>query len=392
MGTIAAASIEAGCTRLKHDEQDKPSPADENVSHHEELLPQNLDFLNTAPHPKVYKVPATLQGRKLHGLFTGYTGIDGVVPPEVSTDYRERLAHLVRVKLERAKEDSGDGMYPQPMLRTFKKLFEEYDPEKAKLSSLETYRASIETSLSEVRAHMDLGKMAEIRAFKHFGEEHVALLKKLEAMISATGLLAYSVTELMPTQGADAPVGIELYDFLLRTAGLDFLERIPAEGDDKISLGQFQFTEFALYGVAGHERGASLVQKHILPKQFHIPGSVAQLRGADHQKAAHLFAIHNIAHAISKLSVKQVEALCADMKWIDAEDLVAFTAAAHNLPAPSYHAFEAYAGEYLVAKKHGKDLDYDLIDYIRNRSPQLAGPYAKKTGDNYQVLLKRFER
>lgn len=390
-GSAAAAAVATGEHFLHQTGLDGNAPHND-VPHppekKPESIPTNLDFLNVIEDPRPY-VTGDLQGAKFGNLLTMYTGVSQHVPGFALVDFKERLGNLWKQKLLRAK-GKGDA-FPPEMLKVAKTLFDSYDIDKSPKSTMQSYRAEIDTSIREVRKSIELDNLRKTRAFADLTDDHLRLLKMLDQKVTATSLLAYSVTELMPTEGSDAPIGIEIYEFLLRNAGSAFVDRIPALGDNFISFGPYQFTSHALKEAGDVAEGASYMHRHLSKDKNNrqIPATVTQLRGNGHHKAAYLFGLYNLALGVRGLSDAQAKSLAMDSKWVTDRDVVAFISAAHNLPSVSYRSFQAYVDAYTKNKKAGKKMEDTLINFIQTRS-NVAGPYASKTATNYELLKKRF--
>lgn len=135
----------------------------------------------------------------------------------------------------------------------------------------------------------------------------------------------------MPSR--DGQLNKLILDFLLKNAGREYIESIPAMYDPKTSFGPYQFTEYALYEVPRRgKRGASIINQAVKESEK-IPGSVALLRGEQHYKAAFLFMIENIANLVNKR--------CAALNSVwraNKDDLIMFVATSHHMPSPALNA------------------------------------------------------
>ncbi len=214
--------------------------------------------------------------------------------------------------------------------------------------------------------------------------------------IDARGMLAaYSMTELLPKWNGE--VNAEIYDFLLRTAGKEFMANIPSMGDPATSFGPLQFTAFALadytntHGV--HERHGASVAGQLLPKDMQLPKSLDQLHGfVDHFKAGYLFALNNLATYVHRINdQRELDKLIK----IDKGTLLAFLSASHNNPNLARKALNNYL---LVS---GNDADTFvkcaiLVDEDRKKELEKKGKrivdqvkisdYAQKTIANFKGL------
>ena len=196
------------------------------------------------------------------------------------------------------------------------------------------------------------------------------VLKKVCSAVNAQDLLAYSLTELMPS--ADGKLNVNVLEFLLKNAGREYIESIPAIYDAKTSFGPYQFTEFALFDHKGQKRGSS-IPNQALPGKDRIPGSVSKLRGKDHYKAGYLFMVDNMANFVHKIGWSELGILENQFKE-NKDDVIAFLATAHHGPGWA----NKYATNWLKdkAKKHYQD--YCTSDAYKQ--------YANKTKANLKAI------
>jgi len=369
-----------------------------------------LAFLNVPYQPRPYtlgrvaertirrKVGKEYQMRPIafKGLLSDYTGIKGEVPKVASIDFRFQLARMWRNKLETMKK--ADGTYPQYALDAAGRLFEEFDGGKSS-TTLENYRRSIDATIRGMRLAVDLKKITSLRAFQAFEPVQVELLQKLEKSIDKDSLLAYAVTELMPTKGKDAPIGLDIFDELLRNAGRNYIGLIPAQYDKLLSFGDYQFTEYALSertitNEKGHKEerlgGASLINKIASSRQ--IPVSVVGLHGDVHHRAAYLFAIYNLAVLVRRLRENRSKQLLELLPSLPKSLITEYIATAHHKPADAMNAFETYLYEcngYAALKPETQRLR-QKPEYEKHSRAQGVGHYTAKTKDNITAIRARF--
>lgn len=262
-----------------------------------------------------------LEGRVLADLYTAYTGISGKVPAKVSIDFHRQLKSM----WVRKEKRSGQNSVVKKTSELLQKSYVEQAPTRM---NLKEYLNWVDGILSEVKRSMNWELLGQI---KGLSTQERKLVKEIAKSIDGRDLIAYGLTELMPSR--DGKLNYLVLDFLLKNAGLEYVDRIPAMYDPKTSFGLFQFTEYALYDVPGKpKRGASIINQ-ALPEEQKIPGSVSKLRGAQHYKAAFLFMIENIAN----LANRRYNSL--NSTWQNNKnDLVMFTATAHHMPVPALGA------------------------------------------------------
>ncbi len=166
--------------------------------------------------------------------------------------------------------------------------------------------------------------------------------------IDWTSIVAYAMTELCENK-KDWETNKQLFDFLLRNAGANYLSNVPAVYDGKTSYWFYQFTEYALYDRNWEKRWASVVNK-VLPKEKKISWSVIDLRTwEDQTKAAYMFALYNINTAIKKLSDNQAKDLLSykrTHKESFKDNMIQLTAMCHHMPAAWISLKKWYEDKY----------------------------------------------
>lgn len=197
----------------------------------------------------------------------------------------------------------------------------------------------------------------------------VALVKSIASSFNGKDMAAYAMAELMPS--ADGRLNVTVMDFLLRNAGREYVEGIPAMHDGKTSFGPYQFTENAVYDTPKGCRGASKINQ-ALPLSQRIPGSVIFLRGDDHHRAAYLFAIYNLCTLVRNLNATEKKTL--QLKWsANKDDLFLYCATAHHNPSRAFVA----ARKWLDNKAK--------FPYEKSCSLRISG-YAVKTRNNLAAM------
>lgn len=322
---------------------------------------------------KTVEVPKLLIGRKINDLFTLYTGVRGSMPEKINANFPTvQLPKLWEVKSKRFKETEA-------VRETKENLIKTYSQNKSEKMGWKDYRVRAQTSINSIRDALDWSAVG-----KEFGikEDGLPLLRALEGQIAGSHLLAYCLTELMPS--TDGAFNREILEFLLRQGGRDYVERIPAIHDPKVSFGPYQFTEYALkdFGDGTKKSGSSILNEHIQEKEktflekilgqiaetmedilpdwegisavnklikvenLRIPGSVAKLHGDDHHKAAYLFAIHNLAMLVRALNPADRATILGRADELKAP-IAEYIATAHNLPSVALIAFKDYLTAFL---------------------------------------------
>ncbi len=195
-------------------------------------------------------------------------------------------------------------------------------------SSLELMTENIKTTIKNINENFDRERFWKEKL--KWNEEKIKLFKKICNNIDENCLLAYGMTELMPSP--DWNLNKEILDFLLKNWWENFVMNLPAVADDYTSFWLYQFTSFAVYDASGRQEWASVMNLY-LPKELKIPWSVTKLQWQDHHKAAYLFAMYNLYTLIFKAEWDMIKALELLTNQKDNNDLAQLIAIMHNLPA-----------------------------------------------------------
>ena len=190
-------------------------------------------------------------------------------------------------------------------------------------------------------------------------------------------IVAYAMTELCEDK-IDWEKNKQLFDLLLKNAGVNFLSKIPAIYDWKTSYWLYQFTEYALYDCNWQKRWASVVNK-LLSSDKKIAGSVIDLMSwQDQTKAAYMFALFNLNAAVKQLTDKQAKDLLSyhnSNKEKCRDNMTQLIAMCHHRPA------DAQALKKWHEDRHKNDI------YVYG-SPTHGAPYWKASKGNYEALRK----
>jgi|GEM_PF-1004405 hypothetical protein len=348
------------------------------------------DFFDAAANPHEYSM-GSLEGHKLGDPLSVFVGVEGEVSAKEKIDFRHQLGLLWKRKFDR-KDKTGRTLLDNSSPATLdgvSDLLNSYDPQNAVKCTITDHRTMIGKAITEARSSIDLNSITDIYQFSDYEESQTALLKALEKKISPTMLLAYSLTEIMPTTGAQCEIGVQALNFLLQKAGSDFVDRIPALYDTMLSLGPYQFTSNALFEVGHTRQGASVING--LAKSPQIPGSVIKLRGLQHHKAAYCFAVYNLAYAIDEMDADHCEKLLKPplSDALDAKLVTEYVASAHHLPANARKSLISFTDQIIRAHDHpDKKIRHD--PYIGHADAQGLSDYVNKTSGNLRALKKQY--
>lgn len=277
---------------------------------------------------KVYST-GDLEGRVFADLYSEYTGIKGAVPGEVTINFEEELDEMWKAKLNSFPNKVAEQFYEEEV--------KSYDVLKSEKVSLEDYTFEAQEAINEINKNLDWDKLKKL---KDLSKNEAVLLKKVISQINGKDLISYALTEIMPSK--EGELNKDVLDFLLKNAGKEYVEMIPAMHDAMTSFGPYQFTSGAVYDVLGTKEGASIINQ-ALPEEKRIPGSVSLLEGIDHHKAAYLFAINNYANLINKLNSNQKK-IFEKVGISQKADLVSYMATAHHLPKYAIDSYKRYLG------------------------------------------------
>lgn len=300
-----------------------------------------------------------LEGYSLNGLYSHYTGISGKVPKQVDVDFNKQLKGL----WERKIKTSNNSVVKE----TFEKRVKKYFSGKPTTMTLDNYVGEADISIKEINNNIDWNKVGKL---KGLSKSRLDLVKAISSSLNGRDLISYALTEIMPGK-SHGKLNKGVFDFLLRNAGREYIELMPALYDKMTSFGPYQFTSYAVFDANGKRDGASIINL-ALPNPNKIPGSVMYLTGNDHHKAAYLFAINNIASLVKQLNRSQEGTLYK--KWHkNKDDIIKYIATAHHLPSVARKAAKRWLDN---------DVEYDFVvscsNAIRN--------YAEKTDSNWHSM------
>lgn len=304
---------------------------------------------------------SSLPAKKLSDLYAKFLGIpNGPVPREASIDFEKNLAHLWAGKIER--KDSSDSTQAN-----VDQVLAYYRANKNKMPLKEFVRLA-DKEVSLVKANIDWAKLCRI---ERLNGERCQILLAISKGIVGKDIIAYGMTEIFPA--ADGALNVAFLDLLLRQAGAEYVDSLPAIHDGYLSFGFYQFTSFAVYDANDEKRGASIVNQAVRGSA-RIPGSVISLRNGDHHRAAYMFAVHNIATLLRLANAKEVKNL-GKLHAKHQDEIVQFIAISHHLPGPAIKGARHWMGSGMKT-----ELQVSLRNPLRE--------YAHKTQGNLAYLYK----
>ncbi|MEA4910974.1 hypothetical protein SDC9_08011 [bioreactor metagenome] len=329
-------------------------------------------FQNYEDKRKTVVFSEEMVGRKVGELFKDYLNIESdTIPQTADVDYFTGILNLWHKKVNRENTSEATKDNAGKVLQTY---YENKD-----LSNLKNFQKDISRSIKTVNENLDREKMGE--HFK-FNEKENQVLKDMSELISSENLLAYGMTELMPSI-EDGKFNKEVLSFLLENAGKNYILSIPALHDKYLSFGLYQFTSFAVKSDTDGKDGASVIND-FLKKEHQIPGSVSKLKEDDHHKAAYLFSIYNLARVLRQGDLNSFEKFLNQKSEKEKKEIISiYIATAHHLPAPSRTAFI----NWLKVQNSGVKGYIDIL----NKNNEALKQYAIKTSNNLSALDKSYQ-
>lgn len=302
---------------------------------------------------------SSLRGRKVADLYAKFLGIsDGLVPESAAIDFQKNLAHLWAGKIERIDSSSSTQ-------ENVSKILLYYQTNKNRMSIKEF----VALAGSEIVATKKSISWPRLCFLERLTLDRCSILQAISKNIVGKDLVAYGMTEIFPA--ADGRLNVAFLDILLRQAGAEYVDSLPAIHDGYLSFGLYQFTSFAVYDTGTERRGASIPNQAVTGKA-RIPGSMVALRNGDHHRAAYLFAIHNVATLLRLASDKEVKIL-RKFHGKHQDEMVQFIAIAHHLPGPAIKGARRW-------------ITHGMRKNLRVSLGKVLGQYATKTEENLLAL------
>lgn len=178
---------------------------------------------------------------------------------------------------------------------------------------------------------------------------------------------------------------MRLMDFYLRVGGKEFVQSFPAIYDGWTSHGPYQFTSNALFDKGNHQEGASRMNACVMIDHC-IPGSMIDMEFEDHSRAAFLFAIHNMALLVRKLSGPEVATLSQHISEGRVQNVfIQFIAMAHNSPGNAIKGCQSRISGKTRGHKRN-NCNGNMHSSVANHS---VSNYGKKTSVNLAPLQKK---
>lgn len=284
-----------------------------------------------------------LAGHSVNSFTTrAISGLEGIVKDSTyNTDYQKQLAKLWNIK-----ELNNPGLAPQ-VTKLGEHLQSSYNQQTATKLSLEAYIQEAQRTIDNTEINWNRVQQTKLPN----APEKLSTLQDLSKRLTATDLLAYSMTELFGSTNGQKNQAV--YDHVLQTAGRDFIERVPAF-DRWESYGPYQFTPPALQEINRVQQTSFDIQT---------------LKENQHHEAAYRLAVTNLADFLRVASNQEIDVLISQSD----EELTKFVAAMHYKPRDA------------IRTKKG-DLHTPFEQALRNRGFTRIANYVQKTGSNRRAL------
>lgn len=418
-GTGAAAVVAANAKELRAELE---APEDAPVAQGEEVTPtqeEMLDLELEKAKPQSFDT-GQLAGHRIGGLFVAYLGNPklaesalhharharhghheaapekaDVIPEKLSLNYPRAMHAFWQRKLELLHDASKTNLdvetdaYERTMEYArrwnYPEQYSGLDQALGRaglLDTVESLKVRMAAIKSVLTAPTGLAFFEESRHYQIRTEDQAATFAGLVNRLSASMVTSYAMTELLPS--ADGDFNVRFYDFLLSTAGKEFLAGIPSLGDLVESIGQYQGTHWAVKDTSAAipnwsdtkiQREGASVPNAILPSAIGIPKDIGSIYNfEDHSAMAFLYAVNIIGQTISKLSGPNL----ARFRACDDQTFVSFIATSHNNPSKAFKALESH----LHSIAAGHPVSYAECCGIKIRE------YSVKTDANYAALKK----
>lgn len=312
---------------------------------------------------------------------------EGTYPEQITTSFAANLVKMWRTKVDRAPELSG---YAYERCMEYAEAWEK-GPEAVGVpdvpEGLTTYPyfTRMVNRMSELEREVLSEENFDWKAFAEgygFTNEYdLQMVAHLASRATGHALMAYLMTEIMPYSGKDAENNIAFLNFMIQNAGIEFLNRIPALGDDLLSVGEFQPTKYCVEGTIARPHTRRSVNQYVTPK-LRVPDRIADFKPtAEHPdlfevqvRAATLFGLQHVADAARALKDIQGDRAAIDaVADMDPPTFASVLAMHHYQPATARSALVAWAKD---ASKGMTGKPYYAY------APEKVSEYGKRSYDN----------
>ncbi len=317
-----------------------------------DVLHKSLNLLNQQSMAQLMKTA------NLNNMYRGYASIDGGEP-----NYEKALKDLWAQKNSR---------WGNNFLEIAEAINNEYDSKSSKKTTFHDYKQKIneelENIVDDLKNNGFLSKFYNEDTMQGHPERKRFMENYLSA-INGKAVMSYFLTELFPDINPAA--NIVFKNKLLKEAGEDFINNIPALSDSYLSMGPGQLTSYVI-----NPGGAPMLNRY-LSDHNKIPQSMEEFSTSEHHiKGSILNLKHNAINLMNRLYTNNQLTNFNDLfEELSADDRKKFIAghasAAHHatsLASTRYLQHTSKANEGLVDLADTKDMDLGRLRQYHDQS------------------------
>lgn len=304
------------------------------------------------------------------GWYSRYVGVPmGKIPKQAAVNVLEQHDRMFRVK------NSGRWKV-KPVAQKMQGQYAEMYNTQRTYMTLPQFVEGVGIVINETKADLDwAGLCADSKI--SLDKELCVTLRAVTDMITPEMLVMYGLTELYPMDKYGGRFNAWVLENSLMNYGRESIDLTPAQSDGLASAGLWQFTSKAVgaYVEDGEQRigGATVVGRHLGHRP---PESFLDFVRTDHERAAYLFAVHNVALLIREAAKDDRAYQTLKRVWVEnrkSQELLEYIATAHHAP----YGVSGYANNWL---KDGAKKEYR--HYLGGRFKE----YDKRTRKNKGML------
>ena len=282
---------------------------------------------------------------------------NGLIPAKAKINWAKALKVQWKHKLARPDVSPATRKWAD-------KIVAKYENAPRDTKTAKAFIVQIDIAAKQMHRAIDYGKMCHDLKI-----DNCTAYYQVMGRIKGVNLAAYGMTELFPSHNGD--LNYAMLDTILKSAGENYLDSIPAGGDSLLSKGFYQMTSLAIRrDSSGLLGGVTFIDNYAGMK---LPGSVVRLKLSDTHKAAFALAAYNIAFIFRGMSDKDAYIFTHKCSIKGLTQLIAI---GHHQPR----------GGVIAGKKWVHDGCIRPIQYYLN--PHLK-EYAFKTETNFNAIISR---
>lgn len=363
--TLKRLAIIAGGLLLQKGDQEKQS--EDIIEPGSEGEEEIANHLETSSYPL-----RELSGQKLEEPSKKYLGLTGETAPEtLDINFLERLRDLWQAQ-------KSDNPAEADTIREMRAvLIEEYQTVDAAHATLSDYAGIISSQLKRLKEKgvIDWTTLGE---FENLTEKEIDLVRRSVEKTSAKEMLALILNELMPKQ--KGKLNVQLLDFLVRNAGISFINRIPSQ-KFLLAIGPYALNKQAVDGKSDKPQGASRINRVIKNEKLKIKDDVLDLRGNEFHRATFMRSIANLIDIVKSLDETETEKFSRGISDKKDEDLSNMIAISHRDPGMAQRATKAWLADDMK-KPWSQYLDHPgAVEFIQEYKDNLEALIELETND-----------